>query len=359
MRNMVNNEFSDFEIKPGLHGKVSVIWISFPYNREKIDKVKAFQAKWSRTNKCWYVPDNKHFRTLFGIEEQPVGKSVVTRMSEINGQALQRMKEVLQMKAYSPSTIKTYLTEFAQLLYILKAVPVDTLTHDKLRGYILYCINELKVSENRLHSRLNAFKFYFEQVLGRSDFFAEIPRPKKPSSLPKVFSRKEIERIFLVVTNPKHLLMLRLCYGMGLRVSEVANLKVSDINSGRMQVLIEAAKGKKDRYVPLPVSVLDPLRYYYREYKPKFYLFEGQYGGKYSIRSVQTVFKNAMKKAKVNKPVGIHGLRHSYATHLLEYGTDMTFIQKLLGHNDIKTTQIYARVSNARLAEIVSPLDRL
>jgi site-specific recombinase XerD len=126
-----------------------------------------------------------------------------------------------------------------------------------------------------------------------------------------------------------------------------------------MLVHIEAAKGKKDRYVTLPTSILSDLRDYYRAYRPKLYLLEGQYGRQYTVRSVQFVFKNAMKKAKINKSVGIHGLRHSYATHLLECGTDMYFIQKLLGHKDIKTTGIYAKVSNRQLGNIKSPLDEL
>jgi site-specific recombinase XerD len=146
---------------------------------------------------------------------------------------------------------------------------------------------------------------------------------------------------------------------MGLRVSEIVNLKITDIDSNRMLVHIENAKGKKDRYVTLPLSILDDLRKYYNTYRPKTHLFEGQFGGQYSIRSVQAVFKNAMKKAKINKDVGIHGLRHSYATHLLEKGTDMYFIQKLLGHANIKTTEIYAKVSNRQLSSIKSPLDDL
>ena len=142
----------------------------------------------------------------------PVGKGVLSKLSPVNARELQRMKEVLQMKAYSPSTIKTYMIEFAQLLYILKDVPVDSLGYDRLRAYILYCINTLKISESQLHSRLNAIKFYFEQVLHKPGFFAEIPRPKKPSTLPKVLSQKEVKRIFDVVRNQKHLLMLQLCY---------------------------------------------------------------------------------------------------------------------------------------------------
>ena len=153
--------------------------------------------------------------------------------------------------------------------------------------------------------------------------------------------------------------MLKLCYGMGLRVSEIVNLKVRDIDSTRMQVLIEAAKGKKDRYVNLPESILEPLRLYYHNYRPRIYLFEGQFGGQYTIRSVQQVFKAAMLKAGINKSVGIHGLRHSFATHLLEAGTDMVFIQKLLGHSNIKTTEIYAQISRNSLGNVRSPLDDL
>ena len=151
--------------------------------------------------------------------------------------------------------------------------------------------------------------------------------------------------------------MLRLCYGMGLRVSEIVNIKITDVDSKNMQVFIERAKGKKDRYANLPESILKQLRTYFIEYKPKKYLFEGQYGGPYSIRSTQQVFKDALKRAKINKQVGIHGLRHSFATHLLENGTDIKFIQELLGHNDIKTTLRYTQVSEKSLKNIKSPLD--
>ncbi len=162
-----------------------------------------------------------------------------------------------------------------------------------------------------------------------------------------------------MVENPKHRLLLKLCYGMGLRVSEIAKLKISHIDSKRMQVLVNQAKGKKDRYVNLPESVLEELRTYYLEYKPKEFLFEGHYGTQYSVRSVQAVFKNAMKKAKINKKVGVHSLRHSYATHLIEQGTDIRFVQELLGHKDIKTTMIYTSLTDQAKRKIKSPLDNL
>jgi site-specific recombinase XerD len=289
-----------------------------------------------------------------------MGKAALSQIHPVNLEALKRMHELLLLKSYSPNTIRTYCSEFSQLLVLLRDIPVDTLTPERLRSYFLYCVTKLKLSENLIHSRLNAIKFYFEQVLYREKvFFKEIPRPKKRSLLPKVLSKNDITKMFSKVYNPKHLLMLRLCYGMGMRVSEVVNLKVRDIDSHRMVVHIEAAKGKVDRYVTLPTSILDDLRKYYRTSRPKKYLFEGQFGEQYAIRSVQAVFKSAMYKAKINKSVGIHGLRHSYATHLLECGTDMYFIQKLLGHKDIKTTEIYAKVGNRQLGSVRSPLDDL
>ncbi len=233
------------------------------------------------------------------------------------------------------------------------------MTPEQLRSYLLHCTNDLHLSEATLHSRLNAIKFYFEQVLHREKFFAEIPRPKKPRTLPKHISPQDVKRLFDHTTNLKHNTMLRLCYGMGLRVSELVGLKLADIDSGTMQVHIRRAKGKKDRYVNLPSSILDQLRAYFREYRPKEYLFEGQYGGAYTTRSAQAVFRQAMQRAGINKSIGIHGLRHSYATHLLEAGTDISLIQKLLGHENIKTTLLYAEVTKQNLATVKSPLDNL
>jgi integrase/recombinase XerD len=317
-------------------------------------------VRWSQSKKAWYVLDTTQYREKFGLPAKPiVGKEALSHIHEANHSALARYIETLQLKGYSLNTINTYRNEFGQLLQVLKGKCVDDLDAERLRSYFLYCINTLKLSENTLHSRINAVKFYFEQVLNRDKMFFEIPRPKKPSILPKVIHVKDIKKLFEVTTNSKHHVMLKLCYGMGLRVSEIVNLKITDIDSKNMQVFIERAKGKKDRYANLPETILEQLRAYYKEYKPKKYLFEGQYGDKYSIRSAQQVFKTAMRKAKINKAVGIHGLRHSFATHLLENGTDIKFIQELLGHNDIKTTLRYTHVSEKSLKKIKSPLDNM
>ena len=286
-------------------------------------------------------------------------KRELPKIGEVNKSALNALREQLILKGYSKNTQRTYYYEFAQFLYILGNHDANGLDEKRLRSYFLYCAEKLQMKESQINSRYNAVKFYYEQVMGRNKFFIDLPRPKPPSQLPKHISTRDIKKIFEAVTNPKHALMLKLCYGMGLRVSEIVNLKISDIDSGNMQVLIARAKGKKDRYANLPESILEDLRSYYKQYRPSNYLFEGQDGGKYSTRSVQSVFKTAMRKANINKDVGIHGLRHSFATHLLESGTDITYIQNLLGHNDVRTTMKYAKVAQKNLKNVKSPLDTL
>jgi site-specific recombinase XerD len=345
----------------GAHQGETVIYIRFEYNLQLIERVKKLAGvRWSAAQKAWFVRDTASNREKFGLSLKPcVGKAALLQVHPANQAALLRLVETLQLKSYSWNTINTYRNEFAQLLQVLKNKKVDELDAERLRSYFLYCTNQLKLSENTLHSRMNAVKFYFEQVLRREKLFFEIPRPKKPSILPKVINAQDIKRLFEVTTNLKHNTMLKLCYGMGLRVSEIVGLKITDIDSKNMQVFIERAKGKKDRYANLPDSILVQLRAYYLEYKPKNYLFEGQYGEQYSIRSAQQVFSNALQKAKINKKTGIHGLRHSFATHLLEAGTDISFIQELLGHNDLKTTLRYTHVSKKTIKNIQSPLDKL
>lgn len=360
MRMLENNKIFNFSF--GLHKDSDVIWIHFPYTIEnnKFLKENLSHVKWSQSQKCWYVLDNVTNRKILSLPDKIyTGKDLLLKINEVNKSEWFRFVEFLRLKAYSENTIKTYATEFAQWLYALNNIPVIHANSEQLRSYLLYCITELKLSENQIHSRLNALKFYYEKVLLHPNFFMEIPRPKKKSNLPKVLSKQDIKKLFEVTTNTKHRMILKICYGLGLRVSEIVDLKIANIDSNRMLVHIENSKGKKDRYVPLPNSILDELRNYYKEFKPKVNLFENQYNQSLAIRSVQNVFKTAMTKAKINKKIGIHGLRHSYATHLLEYGTDMIFIQKLLGHSNIKTTEVYAKVSNTFLSKVISPLDQM
>ena len=267
----------------------------------------------------------------------------------------------LQLKAYSPSTVKTYRNELGQFLQKLGKHPAQDITAEQLKRYMHWCTMQ-GLRENTLHSRLNALKFYYEQVLKKEKFFWEIPRPKKPLILPKLLNEEELRRLFNALENRKHKAMLFTAYSAGLRVSEIVRLKIAHIDSKRMQIFIERAKGKKDRYVNLSPVLLDILRKYIEKYRPrpKVYLFESEQTGEaYPARTVQQVFANARHKAGILKEVGIHSLRHSFATHLLDKGTDIRYIKDLLGHFDIKTTERYLHVSKQKLVNIISPLDDL
>jgi integrase/recombinase XerD len=280
----------------------------------------------------------------------------------VNKHVLPAMKQHLVLKGYSPSTIKTYMNEMGIFLKAIKQHPADEFTAARLKDYLQYCYEVLKLTENTLHSRMNALKFYYEQVLKKEKFFWEIPRPKKQLLLPKIFNQDEIAAIINSVTNKKHKTMLMLAYSAGLRVSEVIALKVYNIDSKRMSILIEQGKGKKDRLVSLSPVLLVMMRDYVLQYKPdrRGFLFEGNNKGTpYSTRSLQEVLQAAKKKAGVLRPGSIHSLRHSFATHLIEKGTDVTMIQKLLGHNDLRTTLLYLHTSNKDLLKIISPLDDL
>ncbi len=343
------------------HAEKGVIFILFEYDKDLNEQVRGLTGvRWSRSKKAWYVADNPHYRRQFGIAPPLAGKDVIAQIHSVNQQAFQVFIETLQLKAYSQSTLTTYRNEFAQLLYLLKNVPVESLDATRLRDYFLYCINTLKLSENTIHSRMNAVKFYFEQVLGRQRIFIDIPRPKKKVTLPNVLATSQVEKLFAQLENLKHKTMIYLAYSAGLRVSEVVNLKIKDIHSERMVINIKGAKGKKDRMVGLSQGILELLRKYYIVYKPSDWLFDGQYAGApYNTRSLQSIFHRAKDAAKIRQDVTFHSLRHSYATHLHEAGTDIKLIQELLGHNDIKTTLRYTHVSKRTIEAIKSPFDSL
>ena len=280
----------------------------------------------------------------------------------INRDAVAMMRKQLQLKAYSSSTTRTYINELSTFLSILGPVPAASITPNRLSDYFVYCLNTLQLSENTLHSRINALKFYFEQVLGLEKFFWEIPRPKKREQLPNVLSEIELGRMFAAVKNIKHKAILFTAYSAGLRVSEVVSLRIRNIDSGRMQIRVEQAKGKKDRYVGLSVLLLDVLRAYMKEHRPvpSVFLFEGDKPGTaYSIRSAQLIFQHAKTAAGIKKEVSFHSLRHSFATHLLERGVDIKYIKDLLGHFNIKTTERYLHVKKEDLITIANPLDEL
>lgn len=352
---------STIEFKEIVHRNQRIILCHFPYNPQLI---KVFRgefpgAKWSRTHTAWYLPNNTLYRNRLGIKNPDVGDQHLPKLYSVNRTEYLKFRNALTQRAYSLNTLKIYLNEFVQLLLVLKNQPVYELDSERLNAYFLYCIKKLKHSENQVYSRMNAIKFYFKFVRGDERIFDAVIRPKPRKSLPKVLSQQEVKKLFQNTANVKHLLILKMAYGMGLRVSEIINLELKNIDLDRKLVHIVSSKGKKDRYVHFPKSLTGLYDDYLKSYQPTRFVLEGRFAAQYTARSVQAVFKNAMNKSGIHKTVGIHGLRHSYATHLLEAGTDMAFIQKLLGHSNIKTTEIYAKVSNKVLGNVQSPLDRM
>jgi len=355
---MTGLDLTNYKFVSGLHKDKNVIWIYFDYTKFSIEPLrKIIPVKYSSSTKSWYIFDHNQHRKSLGLELVEFKNSI--NLSGNQKIAFEQYIQTLKLKSYSPNTIKTYANEFIVFLNTFQQYNPSEISTDLIRRYLVYCAEELELSEFTINSRMNAIKFYFEQTLHLSKTVYDIPRPKKPLILPKVLSVNEVRRIIELTTNFKHQMILKSVYGMGLRVSEIVNLKIEDIDSDTMLVHIKSAKGKKDRIVILPESLLSELRKYYLNYKPKEFLFENRFGAQMSTRSIQLIFKNGLRLSKSRKKVGVHSLRHSFATHLLENGTDVTLIQQLLGHNNIKTTLAYTHVSQKSLQKIQSPLDRL
>ncbi|NOZ47240.1 MAG: tyrosine-type recombinase/integrase [Chlorobi bacterium] len=262
----------------------------------------------------------------------------------------------LQVLRYSKNTVKTYVSMFEKFINYYEGIDLLRITEEDIRKYLLYLV-ESKVSNSYQNQMINAIKFYYEIVLGLPNRYYQIDRPRREKRLPLVLSVEEVQRLLKTVTNLKHKAILTTIYSAGLRISELLNLKLSDIQSDRMLIFVRDSKGNKDRNTLLGKKTLKILRQYYKQYRPKNYLFEGINGTKYSSTSVQKILKRALKNAKIIKPATVHTLRHSFATHLLEKGTNLRYIQTLLGHSSPKTTEIYTRVSNVDIEYIINPID--
>lgn len=354
--------------KPILHKGQNRIAIYFENTPELNTRIKKLAgARWSQTLKAWHIADTIEYRKRFKIEpknfsEQQVqaGKGLVSGFSEENQLLMIRYEQLLKLRKYSPSTLRSYRNEFANFVAIVNnRIAVDALTKEQIKAYLLYLIEKKKYDESRLNMAVSCIKFYYEKVSKQPKLFFDLPRPKRKKILPKVIDQQDVKKILSALDNNKHVAMLMCGYAAGLRVSEIVNLKIEDIDSKRMQIRVSQGKGKKDRYVMLSQVLLDKLRIYFKSHHPKDYLFEGQFGGAISIRTAQQLFANAKRKAGIHKSVGIHSLRHSFATHLHEQGIDIKYIQDLLGHTSIATTMRYTHVSKKDLGKIKSPLDNI
>jgi site-specific recombinase XerD len=264
----------------------------------------------------------------------------------------------LELKRYANNTVKTYVKCFERFINTHEETDYMKIDEREIRTYLQKLIQK-GYSDSYVNQMINSIKFYYEIVKGMPNRFYSIERPRKKESLPKVISLEEVRSIILNTNNIKHKCIVSLLYSAGLRRSELLNLTLQDIDSKRMTILVKNSKGGKDRVTMLSESVLDDLRIYYKKWKPKKYLFEGESGNKYSTTSVAKIIKKAAKKAGIQKSVSPHILRHSFATHLLENGTDLRYIQSLLGHSSSKTTEIYTQVATNHLKNIKSPIELL
>jgi integrase/recombinase XerD len=233
----------------------------------------------------------------------------------------------------------------------------ETITTEDIRKFQKEYIFRNKFSSSYQNILISAFKLYFRKFHNKNFNFDELERPRPSNYLPTVLSKSEVKNIITSIKNHKHRTIISMIYSCGLRISEVIHIRISDIDSSRMLITIKNAKGRKDRIVGLSRLILDMLKDYYVAYKPTDFLFEGQNGSHYSPESIRNILRRAVGRCRIRKKVTVHTLRHSYATHLLEAGTDLRYIQELLGHKSSKTTQIYTHVSTKEIIKIQSPFD--
>ncbi len=343
-----------WEAKIVKHKGESRIAVYFEKNAEWIARVKKLEGvRWSSSLKAWHLPDNEANRLRFKLDLPIV-------LSEIHLQKIAQFKRWLSSKRYSENTIKTYTDALKTFLKYYHNKPIEQITNEDIIAFNNDYILKNKLSASYQNQTVNAIKLFFKEIEGAKLNIELVHRPKREKLLPNVLSKEEIKQILNAPTNIKHKAMLSLIYACGLRRSELLNLKPNDIDSKRGVIIIRQAKGKKDRIAPLSEKIVEMLREYYKTYKPATWLFEGQtMNEKYDERSLASVLKRALEKTNISKPVTLHWLRHSYATHLLENGTDLRYIQELLGHKSSKTTEIYTHVSTKNIQNIKSPFDDL
>jgi site-specific recombinase XerD len=333
-------------------GKDNKVKIRVPYNQELINKVKTISGRrWNPEEKCWEVPYDgdliSKLQTLFG--ENIVIEPYFYLMA---------LQSELLIRKYSRRTIRAYIKHNMDFLLFIDRKP-DEIKNEDIKKYLYYLVEQKKVATSTLNIVINALKFYYGEVL-RKKFIYEVKRPKRDKKLPVVLSREEVHKILNAPSNIKHKAILMLIYSAGLRVGEGVKLKPEDIDSERGLIHIKGSKGRKDRYTVLSQAALKILRKYYEQCKPREWLFEGAKPGRnITVRTVQVIFKQACRKAGIDKNVTVHTLRHSFATHLLESGLDLRYIQEILGHKSSKTTEIYTHVSKTSLTNIKNPLDTI
>ena len=349
-----------------------ILRIYFTYNRTLIEEIKKIAlSRWNSAENCWAIPYNEQnakkthelaINNGLKWEYQIISKTEGTPRQPKHAGYLRcpaSYTEKLKELRYSINTQHVYTDLFEEFINYYPDLAPENISVEEIIAFLRYLVNKRKISTSYQNQSINAIKFYYERVLGGKRKIYLIERPRKEKYLPEVLSEEEVAAILKSITNIKHKALIMTIYSGGLRISELINLKVKDIDSDRMQIRISQSKGKKDRYTLLSKKTLLILRQYFKEYKPKEWLFEGESGGQYADSSIYKIFKTALSNAKINKKVSIHSLRHSFATHLLENGTDLRYIQNLLGHSSSKTTEIYTHITTKGFDQIKNPMDKL
>jgi len=349
-----------------------ILRIYFTYNRTLIEEMKKIAlSRWNSAGNCWTIPYNEQnaektheLAQAYGLkwDYQIISKTEGTPRQPKHAGYIRcpaSYTEKLKELRYSINTQNVYTDLFEEFINYYPEKQAEEITEEEIISFLRYLVNERKISTSYQNQSINAIKFYYERVLGGKRKIYLIERPRKENYLPEVLSEEEVAAILKTITNIKHKALIMTIYSGGLRISELINLRIKDIDSNRMQIRIEQSKGKKNRYTLLSKKTLLTLRKYFAEYKPKEWLFEGENGGQYADSSIYSIFKKALVAAKITKKVTIHSLRHSFATHLLENGTDLRYIQNLLGHSSSKTTEIYTHITNKGFDQIKNPLDKL
>lgn len=274
-------------------------------------------------------------------------------------EAVTALEQCLTLKRYSWRTVKAYKNCFRQFIRHYDEIKPSQLTRKHIDEYVAGLIREKRISESHQNQILSAIKMFYAEVVGQEEKVMNLIRPKRPEKLPHVLSEAEVTRLLQAISNLKHRCLMMLIYSAGLRLNEALNLRISDIQPENHRIFIRAGKGKKDRCSLLSEKVFVKLSEYFDVYRPVEWVFEGEQGGQYSARSVQKVFTMAKEQSKINPYATVHTLRHSFATHLLEKGVDLRYIQELLGHESSKTTEIYTHITRRGMDKIKSPLDDL
>jgi integrase/recombinase XerD len=361
------------------HREKLAFMLLFEKDFELISLCKTIGAKYSSSHKGWYLLANKkNIESIKKTFEQTTQLTWETDESIENNKTqpknwikgvcvnpkheeyLESFILFLKSKRFAQSTIKNYTSALRLFLNFYADKNVAELTQDDVIRFNNEYILAKRLSTSMQNQVVNAIKKFFLIVENRRVDIDLIHRPRQEHKLPNVISKEEVKKILEAPRNLKHRAMLSLIYACGLRRSELINLKPGDVDSKRKLLIIRQSKGQKDRVAPISDKIIDLLRAYYKSYRPVNWLFEGQIkGNKYSAKSLENVLKQSLKKANIAKPVTLHWLRHSFATHHLESGTDLRYIQAILGHKSSRTTEIYTHVSTQYLKNIRSPFDDL